>query len=485
MRKKFEVQYELGSQPIEKIQIPTNLRDEMPPVLRALQYIYKTPELSEKVFAILEEKITSGINTRTGRPGMSLWEILVFGSVRLTRESNYDQLQFEVNYNSLIRKLVGISDFGDEKKQYPLQTLKDNISLLDDNTIDKINELVVKTGHSLKKNAEVNVKVDTYVLETNVHFPTDLNLLWDAGRKSIEVIAHIIKDTTEDLGWRKHLDWRKRLKWAYRNASKLTVGQGRHTTRGFQSAMDYLTLAENLNQKIKNSSEILTKIASENLVGIARCCELDYYEKHLDKHIDLVHRRLILSETIPHEEKVFSLFEPHTEWIKKGKAGNKVELGVRIAIATDQNGFVLGHRVMLKEQDVDIAVPFTKMLANKYNINSISFDKGFWSPSNFKTISEIIPHVVMPKKGKLNKDEYEREHTKEFKALRNSHSAIESNINCLEHHGLNKCPDKGVPNFKKYTSFGILGYDLHRLGNILFEQEREKLSKNKLTAKAA
>ena len=485
MRKRFEVQYELGSTPVEKIEIPTKLRDEIPPVLRALQHIYSTPELNEKVFNLLEKKITWGINTRTGRPGMSLWEILVFGSIRLARDANYDQLEFDANFNSLIRKLVGISDFADNKKKYPLQTLKDNIGLLDEKTLDEINEIIVKTGHCLKKNEELNVKVDTYVLETNVHFPTDLNLLWDAGRKSIDIIAHIIKDSTEDFGWRKHHDWRKRLKVAYHNAAKRTVGQGRNTSRGLDAALDYLTVAENLSQKIKSSKEIFSKMAFDSPVKLARCCELDYYEKHLDKHIDLVRRRLILSEIIPHAEKVFSLFEPHTEWIKKGKAGDKVELGLRIAVATDQYGFIIGHRPMIKEQDVDIAVPFTRMLVKKYRLNSASFDKGFWSRSNDKALREIIEHVVNPKKGKLNIAEYEREHTRQFKALRNMHAAVESDINCLEHHGLNRCPDKGLTNFKKYTSFGILAYNLHKLGNILFEQEREELSKNKIWAKAA
>jgi len=64
MRKRFEVQYELGSTPVEKIEIPTKLRDEIPPVLRALQHIYSTPELNEKVFNLLEKKITWGINTQ-------------------------------------------------------------------------------------------------------------------------------------------------------------------------------------------------------------------------------------------------------------------------------------------------------------------------------------------------------------------------------------------------------------------------------------
>lgn len=486
MRKRFEVQYELGATPIEKVRIPTKSRDELPAVLRALQHIYTTPELSEKVFEILERKVFTGVDPKMGRPGMSLWEILVFGTVRLARDANYDHLQTITNFNGLVRKLVGISNFGENIKEYSLQTLKDNVAFLDEETLDEINELVVKTGQSLKKSEKLNVKVDTYVLETNVHFPTDVNLLWDAGRKSIDLITHIIQDTTTETGWRKHRDWRKRFKSAYHTAAKRTVGAGRYTSKGIDAASDYVSIAADLSGKLKDSREILREVAASTKGKMNRYNELLYFEQHLDRHIELVRRRLIYGEQIRHIEKVFSLFEPHTEWIKKGKAGDKVELGLRIAIATDQNGFILHHRVMEGEQDVDIAVAFTTELVNRYEgIESISFDKGFWSPGNYQELKKLVSKVILPKKGKLNAQEYEREHHKHFKALRNKHAAVESDVNCLEHHGLNRCPDKGLTNFNRYASLGVLACSLHRLGNMLLEQDRQKLSKNKFIREAA
>ena len=176
---------------------------------------------------------------------------------------------------------------------------------------------------------------------------------------------------------------------------------------------------------------------------------LHYYDGMLDKHIDLVERRIIKGEEIAHEEKVFSIFEPYTEWIQKGKSGKAVELGLKIAVGTDQYGFILLHKVMEKQQDVEAAVPMVEKITEKYNVGSVSFDKGFWSPSNKEQIEKMVEVVVMPKKGKLNKQEAENERSKTFKQLRKQHSAIESNINSLEHHGLNRCPDKGLKNFKK------------------------------------
>ncbi len=150
MRKRFEVQYELEATPIEELKIPTRSRDEMPPVLRALQYIYTTPELNQKIFELLESKVTLG-KKRTGRPGMTLWEILVLATIRLTRDADYDHLHYMATTDNLIRGLLGACRFGETNKDYSLQSIKDNIGLIDDETLEQVNDLVVEAGHELIK----------------------------------------------------------------------------------------------------------------------------------------------------------------------------------------------------------------------------------------------------------------------------------------------------------------------------------------------
>jgi len=149
MRKRFELQHELGVTAIEEIIIPTKSRDELPPVLMALQHIFVTEELSEQVFDILEHRIEI---KKMGRRGLSLWEILVLGVVRLTLDSNYDRLEHIANYDSLVRELLGVKDeFGKSKKQYSLTTLKENILYIDQELLTAINKVVVKAGYSLLK----------------------------------------------------------------------------------------------------------------------------------------------------------------------------------------------------------------------------------------------------------------------------------------------------------------------------------------------
>ena len=488
MRKRFEIQYQFGCTPVEHVEIPTDSRDELPPVLRALQHIYCTPMLNKQVFDLLEQKVMASVEHKyTGRPGMTLWEILVFGAVRLARDADYDHLLYIANQDRLIRSLVGLSDFSGVPKIYSLQTLKDNVRLIDEETIKKINTLVVKEGHRLLGVDEVDVKVDSYVLESNVHFPTDLNLLWDACRKCLDFVKQIVGDGGRYCGFRKNRSWRRRLKRAFRKASKLASGRGKKDTNQVTVAItDYLEMAEELSAKLKNGQDDLSELAQASEPKKYAFKELLYFKKKLDKHIDLVRRRLIDKETIPHHEKDFSLFEPWTRWVNKGKNGNRPELGLPIAVATDQHRFILAHEVMEKETDVDVAVPMVKgLVQDGFTVRSASFDKGFWSHSNHKELKAQIEKVILPKKGRLTIEESEREHQASFVALRKKHSAVESDINCLEHHGLNRCPDKGLPNFKKYTALGVLSYNLHKLGDVLLARDRQAISKKIPLRKAA
>jgi len=155
LRQKIEVQYELGATPIEKLKIPTRTRDEMPPVLRALQYIYTTPELNEKVFTLLDAKIRRG-KKQTGRPGMTLWEVLVLATIRLTRDADYDHLHYMASTDSLVRGLLGVCRFGETNKEYSLQSIKDNMGLIDEATLEQVNDIVVKAGHQLVKKKTKN-----------------------------------------------------------------------------------------------------------------------------------------------------------------------------------------------------------------------------------------------------------------------------------------------------------------------------------------
>ena len=200
---------------------------------------------------------------------------------------------------------------------------------------------------------------------------------------------------------------------------------------------------------------------------------LAYFHGMLDKHLDLVERRLLREEKIPAAEKVFSLFEPHTEWIQKGKQRPNVELGHRLRVATDQNGLIQDYDVPVGGVDVDQSVPVADRLLGRYgegSVASMSFDKGFTRTEDRELLSLYVPTVVMPKRGKKNAQETERESQKKFVALRQQHSAVESDINALEHHGLNRCLDVGLEGYRRYVGYGVLAFNLHVIGRRIVER---------------
>lgn len=197
-------QLKLGEIPISEIKINLKSRDDIPPLLLGLQHIYTTPDLREEIFTILEEKILPDTDLHNGRPGMDLWKILIFGVLRVNLNWDYDRLEEMANNHKTIRQMLGHGLF-DANYEYKLQTLKDNVSLLTPEIVAEINNIVVKTGHDLvqkKDDEELKCRCDSFVVETNVHYPTDINILFDAMGKVILLIATL--STICGLsGWRQ------------------------------------------------------------------------------------------------------------------------------------------------------------------------------------------------------------------------------------------------------------------------------------------
>ena len=152
MRQRFEQQLSLGTIPICDIKIPTKSRDEMPPTVRALQYIFTTEVLNQKVFKLLEEKICSN-KKKTGRKGMDLWHILVLAVVRHATGTNWDRLHMMANYDIMVRNIMGIhcTKFGMEEIEFDYQNILDNVSLIDEGLLYQINTIVVEAGYQLLK----------------------------------------------------------------------------------------------------------------------------------------------------------------------------------------------------------------------------------------------------------------------------------------------------------------------------------------------
>lgn len=485
VRKVKQQQMKLGEVSIADIAFDPRSRDEIPQLLRGLQHIWCTPELREQVFAILQRVVPEGTNPHTGRPGMELWKVLVLGTLRLNCNWDYDKVQEMANQHNTLRQMLGHALL-DRSYKYPLQTIRDNVGLLTPAVLDEINQVVVTAGHTLvKKNyaAGLSGRCDSFVVQTDVHFPTDINLLLDAVRKVIELTARLCARQGID-GWRQSRHNFRTIKRLYRRAQQLNRSNSRDEAKRAerqeqikQAHAAYVAVAEHF---VARATGSLRQLRQQHPAqsSILAMLVIEGYIQHARRQIDQVRRRVMQGEAIAHTEKVFSVFEEHTEWIKKGKAGVPQELGLKVCVLEDQYGFLLHHRVMQQHSDAHVALPMVVETQQRYaGLCSCSFDKGFYTPANRQALAQVLEMVVLPAKGKLSSRDTEVEHTREFIRSRKRHSAVESAINALENHGLDRCLDHGLAGFKRYVALAVVARNMQMLGRILQKQELKRLKR--------
>ena len=224
---------------------------------------------------------------------------------------------------------------------------------------------------------------------------------------------------------------------------------------------------------------------TDGVIGIPEA-ELQRFIAQGRHQINLIRRRVLEGEKIPHADKVFSLFEDYTEWLCKGKAGVPVELGLNVCVMESSSGFILHHKVMQHCTDSEVAVDMVQEAKVRFpRLSACSFDKGFHSPDNQKILAELLDQVVMPCKGKLSKVRQAVEQKPDFVQTRRQHSAVESGINALEVHGLDRCPDRGLAHFKRYVALAVVGRNLQKLGAILQAAALKKLQRLEPRRRAA
>lgn len=468
-----------GEVNIADIQINPRSRDDIPAVLKGLQYIYVTEEVRKKVFDALEKTLDPNIKTTTGRPGMELWKIFVLATLKLGLNCDFDRLQELANEHNSIRQMLGHADWSDTTT-YKLQTLIDNVSKLKPDTLADINQVIVEAGHEVVKKKPGDAlltRCDSFVVETDVHYPTDINLLWDAMRKVIQLTGQLC-EREKVSGWRQYRYNVKQIKQRYRKAQKIKYSSSKNEAKKairdkevHQAYRDYILTSAGL---IEKSQQTLKDIVClENLLSIE---QIHHYIQHAERQINQIDRRVLKGERIPHSEKVFSIFEEHTEWVSKGKAGVPVELGVRVCVLEDQHQFILHHRVMWQETDDQVAVPMIEDALKRFPmIKQCSFDKGFYSKNNVPNLNKQLENVILPKKGRCNQEEKDWQKSEIFGQARRQHSAVEACINNLEVRGLDRCLSYGRAGFERHVALSIVATNVHRIGLLLQRKEQARL----------
>ncbi len=303
-------------------------------------------------------------------------------------------------------------------------------------------------------------------------------------RKVIKLTADYAQ-SHDIIGWRQSQYNIRQVKIACRKAQQLKRSTSQDETKKSQreeliaqAHQDYIDLC--LPFITKSQDTLAVAIQTPSLIDAVLILQIEGFIQHAHRQIEQIDRRVLQQQKIPHDEKVFSLFQPHTEWNSKGKAGVPVELGLKVCVLEDSQGYILHHRVMQNETDNQIAREMVREALNKYpQLIACSFDKGFHSPVNQLELTKLLDRVVLPKKGRCNKKEQEKESSPEFRNSKRKHSAVESGINALEVHGLDKCLDHGLDGFKRYVALAVVARNIQKMGSEIIKQKREKEERKK------
>ena len=210
------------------VSLNLHCRNETIPILRALQHIYSTPKVRDSILRAIARDVNGKSKATRGRPGLSYWEILVLAGARLGCGYDYDELQDLAENHRALRQLMGVGDWESEekdKKRFDWRRIESNVNLLRPETIQKINQAIIEEGHRLQPQAAETVRGDSFVVETNIHYPTDSSLIADGLRKVLGLAA-TLAGMFGLIGWRQHKHLFRKARKLVRKIDRIAARKG-------------------------------------------------------------------------------------------------------------------------------------------------------------------------------------------------------------------------------------------------------------------
>src|SRR3982750_3300060 len=299
MRIPFDPQLRLDCTPVLDVRLNTSCRDEIIPILKALQHLYAQPELRDALLEAVAQDVNGSSSADRGRTGMQYWSILVLAAVRLGCDLNYDRLQNLAEEHRSLRLIMGVGGWA-EATSFDWRCLRHNIARLSPDTIERLNHRIVAEGHRLIPDAAHTVRCDSFVVAADIHYPTDSGLIGDGSRTLIPPSLRLA-GLLGQAGWRQHGHLRRLVKTHLRTINRIAAGKGRDFLKRLQAAYrDLLDVADRI---IARASELLDPaLISIGLGPAAKVVEklriklLDFLNMAI-RACDQARRRVLAEET--------------------------------------------------------------------------------------------------------------------------------------------------------------------------------------------
>jgi len=381
-------------------------------------------------------------------------EILRGLVVMFVEQDSYRDVVVRIENSEFLRSFIG---FGFYKPMMDFTFVSKAFGALSPQTWESMNALLGQYARAEDKISGVRLRADTTVYETNIHYPTDSSLLWD-GFRVLARVLQAIQQAHPELGLAHRYHTRKVKKLAQsisRNAGSASRSKQRMVKRWYRTLIDRVRWIVGVSQTVRA------------LAGpyVFETFELGHYEPLVARVIDQAERRVFRGEIVPADEKVYSLFEDHTELIKRGKAGKPVEFGHKILVAQTGEKFITHYR-SLPQREEDPGLLPAALQTHRELFGAVpavlATDKGFYaSAQQLATLEDEIQTVSICKKGRLNEDEKAREHTEMFRDGQRFRSGIEGSISVLKRaFNLKRCLFKGFKHFAASVGCAVFCHNL-------------------------
>ena len=388
---------------------------------------------------------------RQGAHGMSAEQVLRSAIVKILFNFTYEELAFHLvdshTMNWFCR--IGIAEKGFKKS-----ALNKNIKAISDTTWQMINTELL--GYAKQKNIEKGreVRIDCTCVEANIHHPTDSSLLWDAVRVLTRLVDSCRDNGIKVAGFHNHTRVAKRRVLAIINSKRKKQRKAAYA--------DLLKTTGKVLGYARRAVDVISARPTVDLLVTALSCEIDHYAQLTEKIIGQAMRRVMHGEKVEAQDKVVSIFEPHTDIIVKDR--RDTHYGHKICLTGGASNLILDCWVVEgNPADTDLALPMLDRqndLYGRYPLKAC-FDGGFASKENLKLAKlRKIKDVCFAKKRGLKETDMCRSQYV-YRRLRRFRAGIESGISWLKRClGLTRCTWKGWDSFKSYVWSSIVAANL-------------------------
>jgi IS5 family transposase len=344
-------------------------------------------------------------------------------------------------------------------------------------TLKAVNDLVVQSAVELGLEDGAKLRVDTTVVQTDIHHPTDNTLLWDV----VRVVTRVVRRLAKALELRRIKGFCNRTRSARRRMyeiQRMTAKQ-RHErqTRAYRALIG---IAEEVVGSARAALETTRSMSGRDVLAAMAIEELRNQTEHFcelgSRVIDQARRRVLNGEQVPNDEKVYSIFEPHTDLIKRGKVRTPVEFGHKVFLAESAQGLITQYEVLNgnPSDEVHVAPSLRRHRRAFGRVPELyGSDRGFFNEQNLASCKhDGVKVVCIPQRGgKKAADREAYEKSADFKQGQRFRAGIEGRISVLfRGRGMKRCLAHGRDRFELLVGAAVLTNNLMRIAELLANQ---------------